>query len=75
MKTIDLSATVERDGELHIRSDEFKAGQHVRAKLALEDPPGKRHSFRELRGIFKGTWGSAEAVDSYLREERDSWER
>ena len=93
MRSIDVSATVERDGELRIRSPELKAGQHVEAKLVLSgddlsDDAGtsgpsdvptcraeKRHNITELRGLFKGTWGSAEAIDRYLREERDAWER
>ncbi len=75
MKEIELSATVERDGELHIRSAKLIAGQSVRAKLVIEDPSDEVPTFRQLRGIFKGTWGSAEAVDRYLREERDSWEQ
>jgi len=28
----------------------------------------------DLRGILRGTWGSAEAVDRYLNRERDSWD-
>lgn len=75
MKEVDLSATVERDGELYIRSPELKAGQHVRARLVIEDGVELTHSALELRGILKGTWGSPEAVDRYLRNERDSWER
>ncbi len=75
MRTIDVSTTVKRDGELRIRSRELRAGQHVDAKLVLRDDTEERHSIMELRGLFKGTWGSAEAIDLYLRRERDAWER
>lgn len=75
MKTIDVSAKVERDGEVRIRSRDLKAGQHVDAKLVLRDDAEERHSIMELRGLFKGTWGSAEAVDLYLRKERNAWDR
>ncbi len=75
MKEIELSATVERDGELRVRSADLKAGQHVRARLVIEDGAERTHSALELRGILKGTWGSPEAVDRYLRSERDSWEQ
>ena len=73
MKTIDVSATVERDGELHIRSPELKAGQHVEARLVLENPARGDQSLLALRGVFKGTWGSAEEIDRYLKDERGSW--
>ncbi len=75
MKTVEMSGKVEEDGELRIRSAELKSGQQVDVKLVIRNPAEPRHSWQELRGIFKGTWGSAEAVDRYLEEERDSWER
>ena len=75
MKRIDVSATVEEDGELRIRSGELKAGQRVDAKLVIRDPAPCGLTILELRGMFRGTWGSAEAVDRYLRGERDAWER
>ncbi len=75
MKTVEISGKVEEDGELRIRSAKLKSGQQVRVKLVIGDPAEPRHSWQELRGILKGTWGSAEAVDRYLEEERDSGER
>ena len=75
MKTVDVSARVEKDGELHICSEELRAGQEVDVKLVIRNPTEPRHTLLDLRGIFKGTWGSAEAIDRYLEEERNSWER
>jgi hypothetical protein len=49
--------------------------QQVDVKLVIRDPAEPGHSWQELRGILKGTWGSAEAVDRYLEKERDSWAR
>ena len=73
METIHVSATVERDGELRIRSPELRAGQHVEAQLVIREVTGPTRSLLSLRGIFKGIWGSAEAIDRYLKDERDSW--
>ncbi len=75
MKELDVTARVEKDGEIVIQSDELKAGQEVDVKLVIRNPAKPRRTFLEIRGIFKGTWGSAEAIDQYINEERDSWER
>ena len=73
MKRLDISARVETDGELRVRSPELKAGQRVEATLIVRDAADPGDSVAELRGIFKGTWGGADAVDRYLQAERDSW--
>ena len=38
-------------------------------------PARKRHSIMELRGLGKGIWKDTDDIETYLREERDSWER
>lgn len=75
MKSIQLETVVERDGEIHLEHLPVQKGQRVRATLEIEPTLSTPKSkATDLIGLLKGTWGSAEAIDRYLKEERDSWE-
>ncbi len=75
---IQREATVSPDGTIEIAVPELQPGQRVSITIepaeALETP--KRHAadiLAEMPGhrLFK----TAEEVDAYINEERDSWDR
>lgn len=75
---IYTEATVAPDGQIHISVPGLAPGQRVRVSIEPgEAPPAeKRHAadiLAEMPGhrLFK----TAEEVDTYINEERDSWDR
>ena len=83
---IHMSGVVKPDGTIEIAAPELAPGQRVRITIEPEaevaepeetpPPPEKRHALdilEEMPGhrLFK----TAEEVDAYIREERDSWDR
>jgi hypothetical protein len=75
---IEIEATVSPDGELHIRVPGLIAGQRVRVSVAADETQEaeKRHAadiLTEMPGHRMFT--TAEEVDAYINEERDSWDR
>ncbi len=76
--SIQIEATVSEDGTLEIRAPELTPGQRVRVTIepqGVGDEP-KLHAadiLETMSGhrIFK----TAEEVDAYINEERDSWDR
>jgi len=75
---IQIETTVTPEGKIELTLPELIPGQRVRVTVelveALEEP--KRHAIdilREASGhrLFK----TAEEVDAYINEERDSWDR
>lgn len=75
---IRVEATVAPDGQIHVTVLGLAPGQRVRVSIEPEEAPQpeKRPAIdilREAPGhqLFK----TAEEVDAYLKEERDSWDR
>lgn len=78
---IHREAIVGPDGKIEISAPELAPGQHVSISIEpmepVEQPPqDKPHAIDVLERmpghrLFK----TAEEVDAYLREERDSWDR
>ena len=72
-----ITTTVQSGGRIEILAPEFAEGQVVEVQIqARSEQNGKRSVFEILadypgRVLFK----TAEEVDSYIRAERDSWER
>ena len=73
MKTVDITTTVRKDGEVRIKATDLRAGQRVEIRIVMADAGSGGPSLGELRGALKGTWASAEAIDSYLERERGEW--
>lgn len=79
--SIHIEATVSPDGKIEISVPELQPGQRVHVSIqptGTEEAPEipKRHAadlLAEMPGhrLFK----TAEEVDAYLKEERDSWDR
>lgn len=74
---IQREAIVGPDGKIEINAPELAPGQHVKITIEPRSAPiEKRPAIEILRDspghrLFK----TAEEVDAYIREERDSWDR
>lgn len=75
---IHTRAVVGPDGTIEIRAPELSPGQEVEVTVEVQTAPPESGQhvidiIRNLPGhlVFK----TAEEVDEYIREERDSWER
>jgi hypothetical protein len=75
---IEREAVVGPDGTIEIKTPELAPGQRVKVIVEAEGvvPPRGRHVIDIVENLpghrqFK----TAEEVDEYIREERDSWDR
>lgn len=74
---IHITLTVEQDGRLSITHPLLKPGDPVEVIILLL--PKREEHYQSAIDIFNSLPGhqlfkSAEEVDQYLREERDSWD-
>ena len=71
--TIRQRLIVDRDGVLEIRSPEFRSGALADVIVILDDPRGSVPALAGLVGAAKGLFASPADVDSFLHDERQSW--
>lgn len=75
---LHIKATVQPGGKIEIIAPELPAGEQVNVFVVVEAeklPAEKPHALDVIsqfqgHGVFK----TAEEVDAYIREERNSWE-
>lgn len=78
---ITVEAIVAPDGQIHIRVPDLAPGQRVRISIKpaaglAPRRPRKRPAIEILREApGHQLFQTAEDVDAYIREERDSWDR
>jgi hypothetical protein len=76
---IEVKTTVLPGGKIEIIAPELIAGQQatVIVKIENEEPEKLTITERLARANYHGgaLFKTAEEVDAYIREERDSWER
>jgi hypothetical protein len=78
---IQREAVVGPDGEIKVSAPELTPGQHVKVTIEPQaapqpSPEEKRPAIEMLREMPKHRlFKTAEEVDAYIREERDSWGR
>ncbi len=77
---IHTRAVVGPDGTIEIRAPELTPGQEVEITVEVQAPPGTPEEKKHVIDIIKDLPGhlefqTAEEVDAYIREERDSWDR
>ena len=79
---IHTRAVVGPDGSIEIRAPELTPGQEVEITIEAqatepeEEPEEKKHAIDILRNLPGHlVFQTAEEVDDYIREERDSWDR
>ena len=71
-------AVVGPDGTIEIRAPELAPGQEVEITVELQATPEETtHRASEYLAEMPGhlEFQTAEEVDAYIREERDSWDR
>lgn len=70
-------ATVQPGGLVEIRSAELPEGATVEIVLFIKTPGPEEtrdQNLVDFIGAAKGLFSSVEDVDTYIREERDSWD-
>lgn len=75
-KTRKLRTTVQQGGRIEVCAPDFPVGQEVDVTLQLQPLDIERRSVLEILAECPGgvLFKSAEDVDSYIRNERDSWD-
>ncbi len=75
LKTIET--TILPGGRIEISSPELVPGQKAKVLVMIESESHQKRSAIDILAEAPGhrAFKSAEEVDAYIREERDSWER
>ena len=74
---ISIETTVLPNGKIELSAPEFVPGQHVTVLVRIEEETQKLTIDERLaRANYHGgsLFKTAEEVDAYIREERDSWD-
>ncbi len=71
---IKKHATVQADGSIQIYVPEFKAGTITEVIVLESSEQGKKRSLVNMIGKGRGCFASSEEVDSFIVNERNSWE-
>ena len=75
---IRQQVTVQPGGVVEVRSPELTPGARADVIVLVEPAPAPADEPRRLVsfiGAGKGSFGSVEEVDTYIRELRDEWDR
>jgi len=75
-RTLQVKTTVLPGHRIEIESPELPEGQSATVLIVLNGHETPKRPFWEVIGNYAGgrLFRTAEEVDAYLREERDSWE-
>ncbi len=75
-RTLHVQTTVLPGHRIEIESPELPEGAAATVLIVLNGQEGPKRPFWEVVGAYPGgeLFRTAEEVDAYLREERDSWE-
>ncbi len=74
---IHTRAVVRPDGSIEIRATELTPGQEVEITIEAQAEPEEKKHVIDIINNLPGhlEFQTAEEVDAYIREERDSWDR
>jgi hypothetical protein len=76
---LHIKTTVQPGGKIEISAPELAEGQQVNVFVVVEEAEEttRKRPVLEVIAEFTGhrLFKTAEEVDAYIREERDSWER
>jgi hypothetical protein len=77
-QTIEIETVVQPDGTIIVRAPELTPGQRAKVVITMEGGPSQGGEnpldiLADMPGHLE--FQTAEEVDAYLREERESWER
>jgi len=73
-----ITTTVLPGGRIEVTDPQLPSGEAVDLIVLLPEPAeGPRHSIADVLGQSPGglVFQTAEEVETYIREERDAWER
>ncbi|GMU21599.1 MAG: hypothetical protein AMXMBFR13_16910 [Phycisphaerae bacterium] len=75
-RAIKTTATVLEGGRVEVVAPELLPGANVEV-IVLQEDPAQLPSINEVLRDYPGgrLFKTAEEVDAYIREERDSWDR
>lgn len=76
METARIKTTVQAGGRIEVIVPDLKAGESVEVTVCTGSPEGRKRSALDILAESPGhrLFKTAEEVDAYIREERDSWE-
>jgi hypothetical protein len=67
--------TILPGGKIELQSPDLPVGEEAEVIVLVAPPQARRRNLSEFIGAGKGLFKSADEVDAYINEERDSWER
>lgn len=75
--TLQVQTTILPGHRIEIQAPELPVGARATVLILLEDQQPPKRRLHEVLGDYPGgrLFQSAEEVDAYLREERDSWDK
>jgi len=75
--TIEITTRVLPGHRIELEAPELPEGSTARVLITLEEEEPKKRPLRENLGNYRGgrMFKTAEEVEAYIREERDSWDR
>jgi hypothetical protein len=75
--TLQVTTTVLPGHRIEIHNPDLPVGRAATVLILVDENEPPKRTLREVLGDYRGgqLFRSAEEVEAYLREERDSWER
>ncbi len=73
IQAIRKDVVIQHGGRIQFDSSELKEGMHAEVIVILKESPS-RGKLASFIGQGKGAFDSSDAVDLFLRTERESWE-
>lgn len=67
--------TVDAQAQRLSREEQLELARRLLERAASPSEPSKQYSILDWIGAGKGTWRTAEEIDEYIRQERDSWDQ
>ena len=74
-QAIRESVTVEQEGVIEIHNPALSVGTRAEVIVLVEPPVTEDQPLASFLGRARGCFADAAEVDSFLRSERESWER
>ena len=74
VQAIRQKVVVQPGGRIEIHVPEFSPGTRAEVIILEDGPPARTQKLRSVIGSGKGSFSTPEEADTFLRQERDSWE-
>ncbi len=75
LQAIRETVTVEEGGVVRLRSEELSPGSLVDVIVLPSLPGPARRPLSSFRGVAKGVYDNIEEADTFIRSERNQWDR